>query len=295
MQHFLLLPLVAGILYAVGTLFIKRAAAHGVGPWRTAFVCNMAIAVFVLPFLWMGGGMGGLPWEKWLQPVLTGTAFFIGQIFTFYAIERGDLSIATPVLGTKVIFVALFTVLLIGIAVPLRLWFAALLTALSLVLLGGGGGGHASRRTFLLTMVWAGLAAFHFAISDVLFQKWAPDWGGIRFAPAVFAVCAVLSLGLIPFFHAPLLSLKGEGRSQLLGGMLFLGVQGAILYYAISRHGHATSINVVYNFRALATILLVWCIGHWFQNREREVGRAVMLRRLIGSALLLFSIELVMS
>jgi drug/metabolite transporter (DMT)-like permease len=292
LQHFLLLPLVAGILYAVGTLFIKRAAAHGVGPWRTAFTCNGAIALFVVPFLWFGG-KGAWPWGLWYQPVLAGATFFIGQIFTFYAIERGDLSIATPVLGTKVIFVALFTVLLIGIAVPLKLWIAALLTAFSLVLLGGGGA-HASRRKFLLTMVWAGLAAFHFAIADVLFQKWAPGWGGVRFAPVVFAVCAALSLGLIPFFHAPLLSLAGEGRKQLLGGTLFLGVQGAILYYALSRHGHATSVNVVYNFRALATILLVWCIGHWFQNREREVGRAVMIRRLLGSALLLFSIGLVM-
>ncbi|SDU30631.1 EamA-like transporter family protein [Verrucomicrobium sp. GAS474] len=294
MRHFLLLPLIAGIGYAVGTLFIKRAAAHGVGPWRTAFVCNMAVAVFSLPFFLLGAG-GSLPWGKWYQPVIAAATFFIGQIFTFYAIEKGELSIATPILGTKVIFVALLTLLLIGVAVPLKLWLAAFLTAFSLVLLGGGKATDGSRRKFWLTALWAGLAAFHFGVTDTLAQKWAPGWGGARFSSVVFLVCALLSLGLIPFFHAPLRALKGEGRKYLMWGMVVAAGQGAILYYAIGRYGHATSINVVYNFRALATILLVWIVGHWFGNREGEAGHGVMARRLIGSALLLFSIGLVMS
>ncbi|HEY8965591.1 MAG TPA: DMT family transporter [Candidatus Methylacidiphilales bacterium] len=292
MRTFLLLPLCGGIVYAVGTLLVKRAAAHGVGPWRTAFACNSAVFLFTLPFLFGAGGVSTLPWGAWWQPALTALAFFVGQLFTFYAIEKGDLSVATPVLGTKVVFVAFFTVLLIGIAVPLRVWLAACLTASALAIMGGGG--YASRRKFLLTVLWAGLAAFHFAIADVLVQKWAPHWGGARFSGVLFLFNFLLSLGLIPFFHAPLRSLDRATARLLFYGSAVLGFQGMLLYYAISRFGHAASNNVVYNFRALATIVLVWCVGHWFRNTEREAGRGVMVRRLVGSALLLLSIALVM-
>jgi len=36
----------------------------------------------------------------------------------------------------------------------------------------------------------------------------------------------------------------------------------------------------------------VWCVGHWFGNTESAHGRAVMLRRLGGSLLLLCAIFL---
>ncbi len=293
-MRFLLIPFVAGIVYSVASLLIKRAAEHGVGPWRTAFVCNLSVAILAAPFLLQGGDIP-LPWGEWPQLVIVGTTFLVGQIFTFYAIERGALSIATPILGTKVIFVALFTVLLIGAAVPGKLWLAAFLTAGALFLFGGGNATQASRTQFRLTALWAGLAAFNFAVTDVLVQKWGPHWGGARFGSLILLVCALLSFGMIPFFSAPLCSLDAAGRKWLLWGAFFLGAQGAVLYYAIPRYGHATEINVIYNFRALTTVLLVWFLGHWFGNREREVGRAVMGRRLIGAVLLLTAIGLVLA
>lgn len=293
-MRFLLIPFAAGIVYSVASLLIKRAAEHGVGPWRTAFVCNLSVAILAAPFLLLGGE-APLPWREGYQPLIAGATFLVGQIFTFYAIERGALSVATPILGTKVIFVALFTVLLIGAAVPWKLWLAAFLTAGALFLFGGGNLTHASRTQFRLTALWAGLAAFNFAATDVLVQKWGPHWGGPRFGSLILLVCALFSFGMIPFFSAPLRALDAAGKKWLYGGAFFLGAQGAVLCYAISLYGHATEINVIYNFRALTTVLLVWFLGHWFGNREREAGWAVMVRRLVGAVLLLTAIGLVLA
>jgi hypothetical protein len=40
-------------------------------------------------------------------------------------------------------------------------------------------------------------------------------------------------------------------------------------------------------------VLAVWVVGHWFGNREREQGAAVLRSRLLGAGLLLAAIVLV--
>jgi hypothetical protein len=84
----------------------------------------------------------------------------------------------------------------------------------------------------------------------------------------------------------------GSWRPLLLGG-LCLAVQGALLIGSLGVYGRATIINVVYSARGLWSVLAVWAVGHWFGNREREHGAAVLRTRLLGAALLLAAIVLV--
>jgi drug/metabolite transporter (DMT)-like permease len=72
----LILPLIAGIGYAMSALVIKRASEFGVGVWRTAFVANIVGALIFQP-LWLLGG--NLPPELWWQPLVVGLLFTIGQ------------------------------------------------------------------------------------------------------------------------------------------------------------------------------------------------------------------------
>ena len=100
-----LLPLIAAIIYAIGALVVKRAAELGVGMWRTAFVANVVGALVFLPLLLFEGTTR---LELWWQPVIAGLAFTIGQALTFTAMDKGDVSVATPVLGLKILFVAVW-------------------------------------------------------------------------------------------------------------------------------------------------------------------------------------------
>lgn len=99
----ILLPLASAAGYVVGVLLIKRASAHGVGLWRTAFLSNVVMGLCFTP-LWLLGG-GDISWSLLWQPALSAALFFAGQIFTFMALA-GDISLATPVLGLKILFVA---------------------------------------------------------------------------------------------------------------------------------------------------------------------------------------------
>ena len=137
-------------------------------------------------------------------------------------------------------------------------------------------------RTVALSL----LAALCYALFDVLVQKWSPDWGAGRFLPVMFGMCAVLSLGFIPLFRHSLLEIPRAAWPWLGGGSLFIGFQALSLVTALAVFGDATSMNVVYSARGLWSVVAVWLVGHWFGNRERNIGPNVMRMRLIGAGLM---------
>ncbi|HEX8312186.1 MAG TPA: DMT family transporter [Chthoniobacteraceae bacterium] len=284
-QTAILLSLAAAFIYAVAAIMLKRATAHGIGPWRVTFVTNWIQAIMFAPY-WLLGGAPFTP-EHLLHAAICGACFFVGQIFTFLALSRGDVSIATPVLGTKIILVALFTSVLMAEPVTPALWVAAVLTSIATAMLGSTGRGNVS--SFGVSIAYGFAAAVSYALTDVFVQKWARLWGFGHFAPAMFLTVGLLSLGLIPLFGGPLRVLPWR---WLVPGAALLGVQAAALTYAIIVSGSATVTNVLYNSRGIWTVLLVWRLGHWFENRESDHGTKIMRRRLLAALILLTAIIL---
>jgi len=277
----ILIPLITAFLYALATILLKRALQDGVGAWRVTFACNMVMALgyqscWLLrthPFSAIGA----------LHATLAGLTFFAGQIFTFMALSRGDVSVATPILGTKVIWVAWFSVLLAGRTLSPHIWTAVFLTALGTAILGfqpGARPGHVA-----LSIGTALATAASFAMTDVLILKYSPSWGFGSFIPTMFIVVGLLSLVFLPF-------LKGKSWAPVwLGaGSLLLAVQALGMAFAISTFGHATTVNIAYNSRGLWSIAMIWAFGHWFRNTERNQGARTMLLRLSGASLLVTAI-----
>src|SRR6188508_1288236 len=107
----LVLPLASAMLYVIGALLMRRAADFGVGFWRTTFVANLICAAVFSPLLLLGGKFHlDLLW----QPAVVALLFVLGSVLNFISLDRGDVSIATPVLGIKIILVALFTTAIVG-------------------------------------------------------------------------------------------------------------------------------------------------------------------------------------
>jgi drug/metabolite transporter (DMT)-like permease len=284
----LLYPLASSLGYVLGVLLLKRSAAFGIGVWRTTFVANAATILCFMP-LWLlepGAAAGG----HWWQPVITSLLFFLGQIFTFLAI-RGDVSVATPVLGLKIILVALFSSALLPEGVPLHWWAGALLSTLGIAVLNRGSSN--SGQSVARTVVMAAAAATAFALSDVLVQKWTLLWGAGRFLPLMFALVMIYSVALVPAFQAPLRTISRDGWRWLLPGAFVLALQAIGMAWAIGVHGDATAVNIVYSLRGLWSVLAVWWIGHWFSNEEQRLGAGVLRGRLVGAALMLAAIALV--
>ncbi|ATC64127.1 hypothetical protein CMV30_09260 [Nibricoccus aquaticus] len=297
-MHFplhLLIPLGSAMGYVLAVLLVKRSADYGVGIFRTTFVSNIAMGVCFAP-LWLLGGPGQ-PWSLIWQPLAAGALFFVGQFFTFIAQTKGDVSVATPMMGVKVLMVALASTLLLTDSIPLKWWFAAALSTLGVALLGraSGASGAQKHQRVLMTMLCAAAASTAFATADVLIQKWGRAWGGGRFLPIMFGGVALASFALIPFFREPLRAVPRDAWRWLIPGTILMALQAAGLGLTMAIWGDATAANIVYSSRGLWSVIAVWLVGHWFSNREQHLGAGILRWRLAGATAMLAAIVLVMT
>ncbi len=302
----ILLPLASGAGYVAAVLLIKRASAHGVGLWRTAFVSNVAMGLCFAP-LWLLGGRD-FAWTGLWQPAVGGALFLAGQVFTFMAMA-GDVSLATPVLGLKILFVAAASSLLVAESVRPAWWIAAALGTAAIALLQStpraatpapataaslAAPPSPARQHPTRTIVCAALAALCFAISDVLVQRFAPAWGAGRYLPAMFGFLLLFSFALIPFFSAPLRRIPRVAWRWLAPGSLLLAIQACGMAYTLGAHGRATAANILYSTRGLWSVLAIGLLGAWLGTAdEQQLPPAVFRRRLLGAGLMLAAIVLV--
>jgi len=287
-----LLPLASALLYAMAALCLKIALGRGLTTWSMLFFSNMVLGLFFLPLL-LGGADGwnlaAAPWA-----LLAGALFFLGQIGTFRSLQSGDVSIATPALAAKVVFVALLSLFIPGSRPDPDLWLAVILTMAGMILLHRGPSWTASRP--LPTLAWALFAAFSFAATDIVVQVGAPVAGFTLFMPVMFGTVAVLALPLLwPHVIRPKKPANAPGaRGWMTAGVILLGLQAVGMGTAIGLFGDATGANVIYGSRGLWSLLLLALLAQRLGITDSVFDRRTLALRVIGSILILVAVTLVM-
>ncbi len=286
-----LLPLIAALIYAVSAMAIQRAMRAGAGFFRSTFVFCLAMGILLAPFAFLGGA----PKEeaRFYQVALTSFLFFLGTVVNGLALDRGDVSVATPILGVKSTMVALLSAVALRQSLPWQWWVGAVLTTLAVALLQWSPRAH--HRRVLLTVSLALGSAFIFSITDLMVQTWLPHWGFGKFVGYTFGGQAILAWTLVPFFRKPLSATPRASWIYLIPGALLMGFQAMLMAAAIGLHGNATAANILYSSRGLWSVALVWFAGGVFMNSERGVGGRTMAIRAIGCTLLLVAIALVIA
>ncbi len=289
-----ILPVCAAVAYVTAALFIKRAAELGADVWRTAFVCNVTSALCFQGLLLLGGTVK--PLGFWWQPALVALLFLSGQIWTFVCLSRGDVSVATPVLGLKILMVAAFSTLFLTKPLTPQMWISAALATAGVVLLNLSGRQKNVPKNPQtgFTIITAGLAALSYAAFDVLIQKWSSDWGLGRFLPIAIGLVGVYSFALMPFFKAPLRVLSPFAWRPLVGAAFFMSLQAILFVSTIAYFQNASAANVIYSVRGLLSIAAVWLLGHWFANEEKAQGAAAFGPRIAGAALMFVAVVLIL-
>ncbi|MGB0581142.1 MAG: EamA family transporter, partial [Limisphaerales bacterium] len=221
---------------------------------------------------------------------MAASLFIAAQAFSFWALQKGDVSVATPVLGLKPVIVALLVVMIIGDDISTKLWISAGLSAAGVAMLNTAR--QARHHHVLPTIAIALLGGCCFSTFDVLIQKFTVEWDMKRFLPAMFGFVSVYSLAFLPFFSAPLKEIPRAAWKPLAWGSFFLGLQGIIFISSIGAFGDATALNIIFSSRGLWSVAAVWCIGHWFGNAEKDLGADVLTKRLIGAVMMLAAIVL---
>ena len=274
----------AAIAFALGSMMYKRAYAEGATLAHTAILNNVVLGIVFLPLLALE--KRPVAWEKWHQPVITSFFYVIGHLLNVVALRFGDVSLATPLLGSKIIFVALVGWLVFGSQISGGLWAAAALASIGVAMMGYTEV-HFSRRLGLTTTTALGSALF-FSLTDSAIQAWGSGFGGWSFLALQFAGLGAFSLLMLPWFGMRSLRAPASAWKWIFAGIALSGLQAILITCTIAFWKNAVGVNVVYATRGFWSIVFVWTVGHWVQNTERATigGRGMALR--LGGTVLIF-------
>lgn len=291
MEAYQVIPLLTALLYTIGALCIKRATTYGVGPWRTTFFSNLVLFLLSFPLWFFGEPIAS--WQQLLMPVLVGGCFFLGQLFSCLAIHKGDVSVFTPLMGTKSVFVAFIVSIWLHESMSYSVWLGAVLSAIAILLMRGQTSAERSRVAVTVGLALA--CSLSFAAADAAMQAFGSVLGFEKLTASTFTMVMIYSFALLPRFRGPVSGISRTTWAWLIGGASVMAVQACMMAYALSVYGKATVINVIYSSRGVWGVVLVWAVGHWFSNEEKSLGSSILGRRLLGALLLILAIVAVMS
>lgn len=281
----------AALGYTFATFFLKMSLLRGATASQVNLWSNIAMALIVQP-LWIFDDPlhANAPW---FVPAITTVTFFCGQIFTFLALSHGDVSVATPVMGSKVILVTAINSIAFALPIPGAWWLAAVMASLGITVIAGVIP-KGQFRPMLRTSLFAMAAALSFSLTDTLVQKWSAIHDPMAFLPAMFGGVGLLSVVYYTVTERKAFRVAEIQRWALGVGALLLGIQCALVFLSLTWSGDATATNVVYALRSLMTVVAARLLGRFFGLAEAVQSRTVLIARLVGALLLFASIALIL-
>ncbi len=289
-KMYLLFGLLSAVLYAVAASSLKTAADKGVSTLRTTLLANIVTALAFLIFVpWREGNI--LP-DVWWPSVIEGLLFFAGQFTAFLALSRGHASVATPVLGSKAVMVALILWLGVGRVLGANIWIAAVLTMIGIAVLAISRSGL-PHKGMGQALFYSLLAAFSFAMFDVMTAVWSPKLGFGRFMPLAMVIAMLVSIPPVLMKENKWGILTKSSIGYLAMGVGLMTLQSLILIWAIGTYRDAAGLNIVYVSRGIWSVLLVWIFGHLFTHHERMTSGGMVVRRLAAACIIAVAVVLV--
>jgi drug/metabolite transporter (DMT)-like permease len=284
--------LLAGLCQSISFVFSRLTAIRYQGRALTILcMAHLIMGVFsicILPFLTFEKPPEVLSHLNIIFPM---AGFYLaGMAFFFLAIKNIDASRATPILGMKVVFVAILLVIFQGANYGLLQWIAIGLTSASVFFLNISGTTIPWKSTALVL-----LTAILYASSDLFIKKVIVAYsilGGINslLFPCIinFILCGVISAILLIF-------LKGKSFNVWKGSLWFAIAYFSanfLSFYAISKIDIVYS-NIAMSTRGIFSILLGASLAYiGIHDLETKVSKKVVIGRCIAGVMLTASIAL---
>jgi drug/metabolite transporter (DMT)-like permease len=283
------LALVAALVYTAASLCLKAALHRGATAAQVNIAANLGMAVMVQPLWLLVEAPAAFP-PLW-QPLVCAGFFLCGQACTFAALAHGDVSVATPLLGTKILMVTGLNLVFFQAPVSPGWWLAAAAATVSVALIAGGRHrhGHVGR-----TVGYSLAAALCYSLTDVWISHWAPGPRALTFAPILFGAAGLISLAFGGAAQRGAFRPPRAARPMLLAGAGIFGLQIILFFFALVATRDATAANILYSSRSVWSVVAAWGAGHLLGLRDAEAGQSALLRRLAGALLLFGAILLIL-
>lgn len=199
----IILGLCCGLSLSCSYVFSRRFVVQRPTGTRRLLIVAHAImglfAVALLPLAWQSD----IPSvQAWIGPLLCTSGFYLaGQLSLFRMMKYTEASRVSPLLGLKILTLAILSVVILGETLSGRQWVAIALCALAAVALTVTG-----ETVDYRALVWLGIACLMYSGSDLnitrLIQSLAPIaplQAGILGTCMTYTVCGVIACVLMPF------------------------------------------------------------------------------------------------
>jgi drug/metabolite transporter (DMT)-like permease len=241
------------------------------------------VSVGVAAFLWPKN----MPSFRDFGPSLLGTSLFYlaAQVCFFLALKKTEASRLSPMLGAKIIILAIISVLFMDDSFTGLQWTAILFSFIAAVLLTGAGS-----RVPVLAIVLISATCLGYCMSDINIKILIPHFESemntipaSMFATSLyFIVCGIVSLIM-------LLCLKNTPKTMWKDAIPF-----SILWYAamLCLFGCFGTVGIIYgnilqSTRGIISVILAAFVSLMgFHKLEQKVSRWVLIKRIFAAALM---------
>ncbi len=264
----------AAVLYAIGSLDIKKALASGTDRRAAIAWTNIAMALWSLPLFFLSKETFTL--YGFVLALGAGIALFFGRIFVVKALEIGALSIVGPLLGLKTLFVAIFAVLLGQVALSAGVWIAVVLACIGMALVQRGP--QSKCKLYHRAIFYAIIASLLFASTDILVVEARSSLSVGWLMPTLF-----LTVGLLVPLLGSIPKTPEDGQLNLKRGSIVMGFQTSVVVLAICLTGQAVLVNIIYASRGLWSVIVDRLMNRQGTIHEYFVQRAAGAVMLVAS------------
>jgi drug/metabolite transporter (DMT)-like permease len=232
------------------------------------------------------------PLETYLNPLFfTAIFYLLGQLFLFAALARTEASRVSPLLGLKIIILALISVIFLNQSMTPTKWAAVGLSTAAAFLLSNTG-----TRLPLPGIVLIVLACLSYSLSDLNIKVLVDHFaylgvlkGAMLGTGLTYILCGLFGLPVI-FFRRKDLNPRTWAWSAPFALSWLIAV--FFLFSCFALIGVVFG-NIIQSTRGIISIAMGYAIAHiGLERLEPKINRSVYIRRLAAAALMTAAVAL---
>lgn len=280
--------LAASLSYLFSRRFLQRTSGSVLQLLVASHLIMGVVSLMLLPFFW--SMYARLEWNFWWPLAVNVGAYLVGQAALFQMLRYTESSRAAPLLGLKILVLAILVATFQGQHLDWIQWLAVFLSAGAAVLLNDAG-------TRLPWQAWLALggALVGYAISDIsivmMVRRMEPALG--HGAPLLgvclsYLLCGLVSLPIALVGARPALTHWQYAWPHAVAWFVSM----VLLYVCFAACGVVLG-SIFQSTRGLVSILLAPLVASWgWTHLENHVVRRVFWKRMAGGILMLSAIAL---
>jgi drug/metabolite transporter (DMT)-like permease len=230
--------------------------------------------------------------SSYIASLLSCSGFYLtGQLFFFAAIAHAEPSRVSPILGLKVLILAVISSMFLGHSFNATKWTAVGLSLVAILLLSNSGG-----KMGLRPLLYAAFACLGYSLSDLNVKILVDKFSFMDlFDRAILTGCMCFSLcglvGLIALPFSPGKTSRTTWAYVIPFAATWL-ISVMFLFSCFSLVGVVFG-NILQSTRGIISIVLGYVIAHaGFETWEAKVSKRVLLQRLLAALLMTMAVGL---